>query len=218
MHSPVVRLDVVPSSNRERYEKSLIGQLFGNGTVVDNGPSIPRSKEPPPVKAKPVFKPHENPGARSAEDAAALEPSLSVCCSAVTWMWNTQTKSIAPSSSSQPQRSEDEDEEFHCLWRCQTSSFKTDEHNHFQIKIIFLQHPIISTIDTFFNLKLMFPCIAPPLPPPHLPCDSWWTVKSDSSTCNFSVSITMVTGLTFQITAGLVEAVTKQPLLTILLQ
>ncbi|XP_008327329.1 partitioning defective 3 homolog B isoform X2 [Cynoglossus semilaevis] len=78
MHSPVVRLDVVPSSNRERYEKSLIGQLFGNGTVVDNGPSIPRSKEPPPVKAKPVFKPHENPGARSAEDAAALEPSLSI--------------------------------------------------------------------------------------------------------------------------------------------
>uniref|UniRef100_A0A4W6G1B5 Par-3 family cell polarity regulator beta b n=2 Tax=Lates calcarifer TaxID=8187 RepID=A0A4W6G1B5_LATCA len=78
MRSPVVRLEVVPSSNRERYEKSLIGQLFGNSAGPDNSPRIAKTKEPPPpVKAKPVFKPSENPTTRLAEDPATLEAPVS---------------------------------------------------------------------------------------------------------------------------------------------
>ncbi|GLD72142.1 partitioning defective 3 homolog B-like protein [Lates japonicus] len=78
MRSPVVRLEVVPSSNRERYEKSLIGQLFGNSAGPDNSPRIAKTKEPPPpVKAKPVFKPSENPTTRLAEDSATLEAAVS---------------------------------------------------------------------------------------------------------------------------------------------
>uniref|UniRef100_A0A3Q0S2M8 Par-3 family cell polarity regulator beta b n=1 Tax=Amphilophus citrinellus TaxID=61819 RepID=A0A3Q0S2M8_AMPCI len=69
MRSPVVRLEVVPSSNRERYEKSLIGQLFGNSTGPSSSPRTGKTKEPPPpVKAKPVFKPSENPATRLAEE------------------------------------------------------------------------------------------------------------------------------------------------------
>lgn len=80
MRSSLVCLEVVPSFNRERYEKSLIGQLFG---VPDGSPQIAKTKEtPPPVKAKPVFKPPESPAARLAEDAAALEPTVSVSSSA----------------------------------------------------------------------------------------------------------------------------------------
>ncbi|XP_045910850.1 partitioning defective 3 homolog B isoform X1 [Micropterus dolomieu] len=72
MRSPVVRLEVVPSSNRERYEKILIGQLSGNSAGPDSSPRITKTKEPPPpVKAKPVFKPSENPSAPLAEEAAA---------------------------------------------------------------------------------------------------------------------------------------------------
>ncbi|XP_054871174.1 partitioning defective 3 homolog B isoform X3 [Amphiprion ocellaris] len=77
MRSPVVRLEVVPSSSRERYEKSLIGQLFGNNTGPNNSPRVTRTKEPPPlIKAKPVFKPSENPATRLAEEAASLEPAV----------------------------------------------------------------------------------------------------------------------------------------------
>ncbi|XP_008293400.1 partitioning defective 3 homolog B [Stegastes partitus] len=76
MRSPVVRLEVVPSSSRERYEKSLIGQLFGNSTGPNSSPRVAKTKEPPPpVKAKPAFKPSENPSTRLAEDAAPLEPA-----------------------------------------------------------------------------------------------------------------------------------------------
>ncbi|XP_068184766.1 partitioning defective 3 homolog B isoform X2 [Antennarius striatus] len=76
MRSPVVRLEVVPSSNRERYEKSLIGQLFGNGP--DSSPRIGKTKEPPPpVKAKPIFKPSENPAIRLPEEAVAMECAIS---------------------------------------------------------------------------------------------------------------------------------------------
>ncbi|KAM9364483.1 partitioning defective 3 homolog B-like isoform 3-T3 [Pholidichthys leucotaenia] len=57
MRLPVVRLEVVPSSNRECYEKSLIGHLFKNSTGPTSSPRVPRAKEPPPVKAKPVYKP-----------------------------------------------------------------------------------------------------------------------------------------------------------------
>ncbi|KAM7380782.1 hypothetical protein PAMP_004055 [Pampus punctatissimus] len=78
MRSPVVRLEVVPSSNRDRYEKSLIGQLVNNSVGTDNSPRITKSKDPPPpVKAKPVFKPSENPALRLAEDAVTLEAAAS---------------------------------------------------------------------------------------------------------------------------------------------
>jgi len=79
MRSPVVRLEVVPSSNRERYEKSLIGHLVNNSCGPDSSPRVTKTKEPPPpVKAKPVFKPSENPAMRLAEDAAAtLEAAAS---------------------------------------------------------------------------------------------------------------------------------------------
>ncbi len=81
MRSPVVRLEVVPSSNRERYEKSLIGQLFGTSAGPDSSPRIAKTKEPPPpVKAKPVFKPSENPAMRLAEEAAPMEATVGVSC------------------------------------------------------------------------------------------------------------------------------------------
>ncbi|XP_041857189.1 partitioning defective 3 homolog B isoform X2 [Melanotaenia boesemani] len=74
MRSPLVCLEVVPSSNRERYEKSLIGQLFGNSTAPNSSPHITKTKEPPPpIKAKPVFKPSESPATRLAEEAAPPE-------------------------------------------------------------------------------------------------------------------------------------------------
>lgn len=79
MHSPVVRLEVVPSATRERYEKSLIGQLFGNGTGPDASPRVTTAKDPPPpVKAKPAFRPSESPAMRVAEEAAAMETAESV--------------------------------------------------------------------------------------------------------------------------------------------
>ncbi|XP_059198420.1 partitioning defective 3 homolog B isoform X2 [Centropristis striata] len=78
MRSPVVRLEVVPAANRERYEKSLIGQLFGSSAGPDSSPRITKTKEPPPpVKAKPVFKPSENPALRLAEEASSAEVSVS---------------------------------------------------------------------------------------------------------------------------------------------
>ncbi|XP_057708034.1 partitioning defective 3 homolog B-like isoform X2 [Corythoichthys intestinalis] len=74
MHSPVVSLEVLPSSSRERFEKGLIGQLFSNNGAPDSSPRIPKTKEaPPPVKAKPVFKPPESAVVRVAEDSGSLE-------------------------------------------------------------------------------------------------------------------------------------------------
>ncbi|XP_077393283.1 partitioning defective 3 homolog B-like isoform X2 [Festucalex cinctus] len=78
MHSPVVSLEVLPSSNRERFEKSLIGQLFSSNAGPDSSPRIPKTKEPPPpVKAKPWFKPPESAIGRVAEDAGTLEAARS---------------------------------------------------------------------------------------------------------------------------------------------
>ncbi|XP_033990188.1 partitioning defective 3 homolog B isoform X1 [Trematomus bernacchii] len=78
MRSQVVRLEVVPSSNRERYEKSFIGQLIGNNAGPDSSPRVAKSKPPPPpIKAKPVFKPSENPAMRLAEEAASTEAAVS---------------------------------------------------------------------------------------------------------------------------------------------
>lgn len=83
MRSPIVRLEVVPSSNRERYERSLIGQLFGNASGSDSSPRITKTKEPPPpVKAKPVFKPSENPTTQLAEETASMEAAVGVSYSA----------------------------------------------------------------------------------------------------------------------------------------
>lgn len=81
MHSPMVRLEVVPSATRERYEKSLIGQLFGNGTGPDSSPRVTKTKDPPPpIKAKPTFRPSESPAIRMADEVAAMETALSVRC------------------------------------------------------------------------------------------------------------------------------------------
>lgn len=75
----MVCLEVVPPSTRERYEKSLIGQLFGNGAGPDSSPHATKTKDPPPpVKAKPNFKPSESPAVRMAEEVAAMETALSV--------------------------------------------------------------------------------------------------------------------------------------------
>ncbi|KAM4561503.1 partitioning defective 3 homolog B-like isoform 1-T1 [Fundulus diaphanus] len=74
MRSPLVCLEVVSSSNRERYEKSLIGQLMVNNMAPNGSPRVIKAKDPPPpVKAKPVFKPPENSTARLAEDPLVLE-------------------------------------------------------------------------------------------------------------------------------------------------
>ncbi|KAJ3591649.1 hypothetical protein NHX12_006781 [Muraenolepis orangiensis] len=72
MRSPLVLVEVVPSTHRERYEKHLIGQLFGGPPAPDASPSAARSKDPPPpVKTKPAFKPARHP----AEEAAAPQPA-----------------------------------------------------------------------------------------------------------------------------------------------
>ncbi|XP_056436546.1 partitioning defective 3 homolog B [Gadus chalcogrammus] len=78
MRSPLVRLEVVPSSNRERYEKHLIGQLFGVPPATEGSPFTARSKEPlPPVKTKPAFKPTDHPANLLAEEAVTPEPATS---------------------------------------------------------------------------------------------------------------------------------------------
>ncbi|XP_034042512.1 partitioning defective 3 homolog B-like isoform X2 [Thalassophryne amazonica] len=78
MHSPVVCLEVVPSSNRERYEKSLIGHLFSSTPHSDSSPRITKTKEPPPlIKAKPVFKLPENSAMRLSDDTVTMDDSLS---------------------------------------------------------------------------------------------------------------------------------------------
>lgn len=75
MHSPIVRLEVVPSENRERYERSLIGSLFADGSGPNSSPHVAR-EAPPPIKAKPAYRPSENPCFRLAEDVAALEVAV----------------------------------------------------------------------------------------------------------------------------------------------
>uniref|UniRef100_A0A3P8ZXP6 PDZ domain-containing protein n=1 Tax=Esox lucius TaxID=8010 RepID=A0A3P8ZXP6_ESOLU len=75
MRSPVVRLEVVPVFNRERYEKSLIGQLF-NHSDSPKALSKTTPKEPPPVKVKPTFKPTDSSAPRLGEDSSNLEGRL----------------------------------------------------------------------------------------------------------------------------------------------
>ncbi|XP_055733927.1 partitioning defective 3 homolog B-like isoform X2 [Salvelinus fontinalis] len=70
MRSPMVRLEVVPVPNRERYEKSLIGQLL-NQSGSPKATTKTASKEP--LSIKPAFKPSDSPTARMAEDSSSLE-------------------------------------------------------------------------------------------------------------------------------------------------
>lgn len=101
MHSQIVRLEVVPSSTRERYERSLIGQLFGSGAGPDSSPRSTKTKErPPPVKAKPVFKPSENPTARLAEEAASPENAATVSY----WLLISPTEASGPRSNAMKRR------------------------------------------------------------------------------------------------------------------
>ncbi|KAJ8255195.1 hypothetical protein GJAV_G00202090 [Gymnothorax javanicus] len=67
MRSPVVRLEVLPAPNKERYERGLIGQLFTpEGLVKAYGPlgakpaaPPPRTAEPPARTAEPAVRPGE---------------------------------------------------------------------------------------------------------------------------------------------------------------
>ncbi|XP_071396826.1 LOW QUALITY PROTEIN: partitioning defective 3 homolog B-like [Centroberyx affinis] len=69
MTSALVRLEVLPASNKPRYEKSLIGQLFsGEG----HNPS-PKAKSPMPVRAKADAKPEPKPDSKA--DAKRSEAS-----------------------------------------------------------------------------------------------------------------------------------------------
>ncbi|RVE57744.1 hypothetical protein OJAV_G00202360 [Oryzias javanicus] len=68
MRSQVIFLEVVPPSSKDRYERSLIGQLSGSGSAPAKAKA-----PPPPVKAKPAFKPPENPAPRQTEDPNAPE-------------------------------------------------------------------------------------------------------------------------------------------------
>ncbi|XP_030011302.1 par-3 family cell polarity regulator beta a isoform X1 [Sphaeramia orbicularis] len=74
MSSPVVRLEVVPVSNKSRYEKSLIGQLFTGDAKDTKGrsPMVLRSKPDPQLNPKPELK---RPDARSkTPDPAPVNP------------------------------------------------------------------------------------------------------------------------------------------------
>ncbi|XP_054908775.1 partitioning defective 3 homolog B-like isoform X3 [Poeciliopsis prolifica] len=74
MRSPLVRLEVVSSSNRERYEKGLISQLCVSSTAPNSSPRVTKAKDPPPpVKAKPAFKPPENSTPCLVEETPILE-------------------------------------------------------------------------------------------------------------------------------------------------
>ncbi|XP_036065454.1 partitioning defective 3 homolog B isoform X2 [Oryzias melastigma] len=70
MRSQVIFLEVVPPSSKDRYERSLIGQL----SLTSSGPA--KAKDPPPpVKAKPAFKPPENLTSRQTEEPNTPEPA-----------------------------------------------------------------------------------------------------------------------------------------------
>lgn len=62
MRLPTVRLEVLPMTNKERFEKSLIGHLFS----TDSHDGTPRPKEPPPLKVKPMVRPAESSSCRQA--------------------------------------------------------------------------------------------------------------------------------------------------------
>ncbi|XP_022535966.2 partitioning defective 3 homolog B isoform X3 [Astyanax mexicanus] len=55
MRSPVVRLEVLPVANKERYEKSLISHLYSS----ENHEASFWTKDPPPLKVKSMLRPVE---------------------------------------------------------------------------------------------------------------------------------------------------------------
>lgn len=73
MRSQVIFLEVVPPSSKDRYERSLIGQL----SLTSSGPAK-ANDPPPPVKAKPAFKPPENLTSRQTEEPNTPEPAVRV--------------------------------------------------------------------------------------------------------------------------------------------
>ncbi|XP_036424493.1 partitioning defective 3 homolog B isoform X3 [Colossoma macropomum] len=72
MRSPIVRLEVLPAANKERYEKSLISHLYSS----ENHEGAFRPKEPPPLKVKPMVRPVEV--SSSGRQAEPQESSSSV--------------------------------------------------------------------------------------------------------------------------------------------
>ncbi|XP_052421014.1 partitioning defective 3 homolog B isoform X4 [Carassius gibelio] len=56
MRSSIVRLEVVPVFNKERFEKSVISHLFNS----ENPDTSTRTKDPPPLKVKPIVRPVES--------------------------------------------------------------------------------------------------------------------------------------------------------------
>lgn len=63
MRSPIVRLEVVPVFNKERFEKTVIGHLFNS----ENPDASTRTKDPPPLKVKPMARPVESSSGWQAE-------------------------------------------------------------------------------------------------------------------------------------------------------
>ncbi|XP_056321203.1 partitioning defective 3 homolog B [Danio aesculapii] len=63
MRSSIVRLEVVPVFNKERFEKSVISHLFNPETPDASA----RTKEPPPLKVKPMVRPVESSAGWQAE-------------------------------------------------------------------------------------------------------------------------------------------------------
>ncbi|XP_051998975.1 partitioning defective 3 homolog B isoform X1 [Xyrauchen texanus] len=71
MHSPIVRIEVVPVVNKDRYEKSLIGHLFNS----ENPDASTQTKNPSPLKVKPFVLPLESSGGQAElhESSGSLE-------------------------------------------------------------------------------------------------------------------------------------------------
>ncbi|XP_016138089.1 partitioning defective 3 homolog B, partial [Sinocyclocheilus grahami] len=63
MHSSIIRLEVVPVFNKERFEKSVIGHLFNS----ENPDASTRTKDPPPLNVKPIVMPVESSSGCQAE-------------------------------------------------------------------------------------------------------------------------------------------------------
>ncbi|KAI2660498.1 hypothetical protein H4Q32_008080 [Labeo rohita] len=63
MRSSIVRLEVVPVFNKERFEKTVIGHLFNS----ENPDASTRTKDPPPLKVKPIVRPVESSSGWQAE-------------------------------------------------------------------------------------------------------------------------------------------------------
>ncbi|KAI5628054.1 partitioning defective 3-like B isoform X1, partial [Silurus asotus] len=72
MRFPVVRLEVLPLANKERFEKSIIGHLFN----TDGHDGTAQPKEPPPMKVKPMVRPADSSSGRQAgpQESSSASP------------------------------------------------------------------------------------------------------------------------------------------------